>query len=204
MGCSHNNDGSFLIFSHLILDSQNYYPYERNEIFEHNGGEGYANEYALSDIRIWLNDNFYNTAFSSWQKELIETTTVENGGLMSRQGTYHETEPTEDKMFLLSYPEIMAYYETKESRITSGTDYAKVQGLATSQNNELGGGGEHMWWLRTAYCFTSFNYFACIVSGGGLSIHDDITEDNTGAIVPAFIYANHTGVRIACRISIGD
>ena len=67
-----------LLFASLNLDSQEFYASNAEDEFEHNGGTGYANNYELSNIRKWLNDNFYNTAFNELQKELIIKSTVDN------------------------------------------------------------------------------------------------------------------------------
>ena len=65
------NDGSKLLLANLALDSQEFYPDHNNTPFKHNGAEGYVNTYKLSEIRKWLNDNFYNTAFNSTEQKII-------------------------------------------------------------------------------------------------------------------------------------
>lgn len=83
------------LYSDVIIDSQDYnhyYDVSGDSIpYEHNGGTGYANSYPLSDIRKWLNTTFYNTAFSSQQKEIIKKVSVE-----SKEGT------TSDYVYLFS------------------------------------------------------------------------------------------------------
>lgn len=66
-----------------------------------------SNNYKDSEIRAWLNAEFYNTAFSSLQKELINTVLVDN----SVYSTGYDSNPyacgnTNDKIFLLSYREV--------------------------------------------------------------------------------------------------
>ena len=97
---------------------------------EHNGGIGYSNNYELSNIRKFLNDNFYSTAFNELEKELIELTEVDN----SASSTYSSSNEyacnnTFDKMFLLSYQEAVTYYSSDEEKKAQGSDYAKSQGL---------------------------------------------------------------------------
>jgi hypothetical protein len=73
------------------------------------------------DLRKWLNDEFYNTAFNAAEKEFIKTThCIDNG----------EGSPdTEDKVFLLSVTEIkdLSDIHGKDLRRAVGTDFAKTK-----------------------------------------------------------------------------
>lgn len=147
--------GKALIITNLLLDSQDYYPNSSYEPFSHNGGTGYANNYELSNIRKWLNDNFYNTAFNELQKSLIETTKVDNsaastvnnnGPSTANRSNKYACNNTNDKMFLLSYREATTYYTRSTDRQAKGSDYAKCQGLYVYSSN-----GNTFWWLRTYY-----------------------------------------------------
>ena len=134
-------NGNAFIVSELAIDSQcfnctnDYY----NE-FEHNGGVGYANNYALSDIRIWLNEDFYNTSFSKLLSGYINETLVDNSVNQAYEGAEEYCcDDTLDKVFLLSYKEIMDYYPTEEDRKIYGTDYAKAQGLVVETDKPYNG-----------------------------------------------------------------
>ena len=135
------NDGKKMLVSSLVLDSQEYYPSVLDdEQFYHNGGIGYANNYALSNIRKFINNDFYNTAFTDSEKEKIETTLVDN----SAESTFkteneYICEDTYDKIFLLSYKEFKTYFSglgdnyekwknTYHDSPIEATDYAKCQG----------------------------------------------------------------------------
>ena len=130
------NDGKLLIIANIILDIQTYYRGDEVEPFLHNGGTGYINNYELSDIRIWLNDTFYNSAFNDLQKSLIEKTVVDNSaksyGLNSN---YYSSENTYDRIFLLSKNEVLDYYETNTDRQAFASDYTKAQGIYCDSNN---------------------------------------------------------------------
>lgn len=67
-------NGLALIFSCNILDSQDYYPSD-----SHDDEMVYANNYALSKMRKWLNEDFYNLSFSDLEKEIIVDKEVDNG-----------------------------------------------------------------------------------------------------------------------------
>lgn len=128
-----------------IIDSQAYsnitYNYE-NENWNDAEHTHYANDYATSSIRKWLNDDFYNTAFSASQKANILTTELDNRAYSTSYSKY-DSETTYDKVFLLSWSEMQntaygfpANIGTSSARQANGTDYAKCQGLWVSSSNE--------------------------------------------------------------------
>ena len=65
-------------------------------------------------LRAWLNTELLNEAFTPEQQKAILVTTLENGT---------ECPPTEDKLFLLNYSEIIPYLSSKEC-IAQYTQYA--------------------------------------------------------------------------------
>lgn len=73
------------------------------------------------DLRKWLNDEFYNIAFTAAEKVFIKTAHCTDNG--------EGTQDTEDKVFLLSVNEIKDASDKlgKELRRTVGTDFAKVK-----------------------------------------------------------------------------
>ncbi|MBQ7712585.1 MAG: InlB B-repeat-containing protein [Clostridia bacterium] len=160
-------DGEALILCEMIIDSQEYYTSRSSSSFSHNGGTGYANNYALSNIRAWLNDTFYNTAFTDLQKQLIVLTTVDNSArstnpnnnaTASNSGTNtYACADSEDYIFLLSKQEVTnsdygfnssdPSYNRDTARRKQNTDYAKSQGVLTSTDSGYEGNGD--WWLRS-------------------------------------------------------
>lgn len=100
----------------------------------------YANDYATSSIRKWLNEDFYNKAFTSAQKQNILPTTLNNKAFSTSYREYDSVSTT-DNIFLLSYSEAQnASYgftnntSSTETRKAMGTDYAKAQGLYVDSN----------------------------------------------------------------------
>ena len=78
---------SGLIASYYCLDSQAYNNYVLFDGFDEYGLPAYygdpdkiyyANDYEHSSIREWLNDDFYNTAFTLYEKIIISNTTLED------------------------------------------------------------------------------------------------------------------------------
>lgn len=75
------------------------------------------------DLREWLNDEFYNAAFDAVEKKFVKTTRCTDNG---------ESSPdTEDKVFLLSVPEVNNLTDThgKDFLRSRGTDFAIIENV---------------------------------------------------------------------------
>nr|MCR5350683.1 DUF6273 domain-containing protein [Acholeplasmatales bacterium] len=113
-----SDDGMISLISDDVIDSQSF-DWSNNELeFEHNGGTSYGCDYAYSDIRLWLNNNFYNQVFTDVQKELITTTTF------GVEGDY-TTGTVEDYVGILDYNTLDSCELTST---LSGTAYSLIQG----------------------------------------------------------------------------
>ena len=75
-------------------------------------------KYDNSYVRQWLNENFYNTAFSDEEKENVKKTLIDNS---EHDRTYSEkdSQSTEDKVFLLSVKDMI----NKEYGFDFDTDF---------------------------------------------------------------------------------
>ena len=105
---------------------------------------GRNNNYARSDIRAWLNDEFYNSAFGDLQRALIRTTEVDNSAASTETSSNpYVCENTNDKVFLLGYREV---WEVQE-RCMLASDYSRATGV------DIKRGGLGWWWLRTPYYY---------------------------------------------------
>ncbi len=164
------SNGTALILCDMIIDSQ---AYDRD-------GDTYSNNYENSTIRAWLNDNFYNTAFSESEKQIILTTTVDN---RVATGNPYGCADTQDKVFLASYSEVVySYYGFSDygvqdpARQKVATAYAKAQGCQVS--NDKG-----QWLLRSPLSNASDKVY--MVSRVGLA-NSTVSVDYTyRGIVPA-------------------
>ena len=174
-----------LVLSKSIIDSQAYsntiYPDDTNDA----AGENRANDYATSSIRKWLNEDFYNTAFTSAQKQNILPTTLDNSAYSTDYSQFDSVSTT-DNVFLLSYSEAQnaSYgftnnYKSTETRKAVGTDYAKAQGLYVDSTKCS------FWRLRSAGEFSSFS---CLV-------------DSFGYVSNYYVFYTEYGVRPALRLS---
>ena len=184
-----------LITSDLILDSQDYYytSSSRSGATDYQGNSTtdnvYANNYMYSHIRSWLNTTFYDTAFSTLEKQIIETTIVDNSAsTTSDSSNSYACSNTNDYIFLLSYSEATTYYSSSTLRVAQGSDYAKSQGLCVSTSSNTI--GNSYYWLRSPDYF--YKYGANFVFDDG-----DICYLSSG-----LVYYTYTGVRPACCINL--
>lgn len=102
-------------------------------------------------LRKWLNNNFYNAAFSATEKSAVKTTVVVN-----EDNLEHRTEGgnnTNDKVYLLSAQEAMTlsygfppYNMGEKAREAKNTKYINEQGVNKGYGEWAGNG---YWWLRT-------------------------------------------------------
>ena len=185
-----------LVLSKSIIDSQAY----SNTIYE-NGTNAYgysffwnnpsytkyANDYATSSIRKWLNEDFYNTAFTSAQKQNILPTTLDNKEHPTSYGEYDSVSTT-DNIFLLSYSEAKnaSYGFTDNTSSTVfrravGTDYAMAQGLQLDSN-------ECFYWLLRSPC--SYDSDAIFVYYSGNTYGYSATSKTAFGVRPALRLSN--------------
>lgn len=179
-------DGKAFLLCDMIMDSQE---------FDYENGRFY-NNYADSTIRRWLNDTFYNTAFNQYEQEIVLTTTVDNRGESAGYDTNkYACEDTEDKVFLLSYVEVVDYLGFYEYSMKKTTDYAQSQGVYTysgSRESYLGVGG---WWLRSPHHYN--HYSQRVGSVGHYYSYDDVQGRGEG-----YVYDSYYGVVPALWIQL--
>ena len=169
-------DGKMLLISLSILDSQ---PYD----------EDWSDDatWETCSLRGWLNNDFFNEAFSEAEADMIMTTTLQNpnnpiGGLGGND--------TEDKVFILSVNEALSYYDQEDLYeyenqtyspwfVREVTPYAISRGIwhnVITEDHYLDsdmykfytydviGMDSGSWWLRSP---GNFNNTACLVFGDG-------------------------------------
>ena len=98
-------------------------------------------------LRGWLNNEFYNRAFSTEEKQYILRSNVS-----ADKNPKYSTNPgnaTKDKVFLLSVVDANKFFKNDDARICVPTDYAIQQGAYTSNSNKVEGGKACWWWLRS-------------------------------------------------------
>ncbi len=127
-----NYNGEYYILSSALLDAHCYY----NSISARtiDGQTVYANNYKYSDIRTWLNTDFYNSAFTL-DNTYIQTTTVNNSAATTNStSNSYACANTEDKIFLPSYRDYLnSDYGFSTSTGSSSTRYCKTTDWARAR-----------------------------------------------------------------------
>ena len=176
-----DKDGKAFLFSELILDVHK---------FDDN-----SNDYSISSIRKWLNNEFYNKAFTDKEKELISMETIDIEKIVKKLfGSKVISEPLSDKVFLLSKEEITnTSYGFKKNEKDFGkakckkvTDYAKANSAFEYNYNKNG-----CYWLRTSYPSDSFyileTYYVGYLGYGVCDVCKKYVGNNEG-VAPALFF----------------
>lgn len=168
-------DGKALILSEKLLDCHVYDKKMRDTTWE------------TCSLRKWMVGSFINKAFSAAEKErMIEVTNTNpappkegnTGALFAEGGN-----DTADKVFCLSYDEVIKYIPDEDDRKTCPTQYATDKGVLSVDGNAD-------WWLRTQ---GYDNKWAMSVKPYGV-----INTDGHG------VDTDYVGVRPAMWVSCGE
>ena len=124
------NSSTGLVVSETIIDAQpfNNTIYDNNFYYTDTSYTTYANNYAESTIREWLNYDFYYTAFYDTDTTSIKTSTLTNEAYDTSYSKY-DSETTKDKIFLLSYSQANNSDYFEYGMLSWGSQYALCQGL---------------------------------------------------------------------------
>lgn len=100
-------------------------------------------------LRSWLNETFFNEAFSESEQAIIKTT-----NLVAYTNTNSGTklgEDTNDKVFLLSVDEVNKYFTSDEAKMCAPTAHAVANGadFYMMDSYKIDGVSACCWWLRT-------------------------------------------------------
>lgn len=142
-----------------------------------------SNNYALSDVRAWLNKTFYETAFTEFQRSYIMSVTVDN----SLASTGYSSNPyvsadNNDKIYLPSYKDVTntSYNfmpnasDWDTNRAKHVTDYAKATGAFANMSQYDGNFANGIWMLRSPANSASYFIRECYYNGeitdGGIDI----------------------------------
>lgn len=153
-------DGKLLLLSKYALDAMPW------------NDESEKVSWETCTLREWLNETFYNTAFSQTEQEQIAVAKVKNKDILKPQSG----NDTEDSVFLLSTKEATRYFYPESAvadpaRRAEVTEYAKAQGAGTDIKTVFGVSeatteydGNGCWWLRS---LGDFNYGAAYIGFSG-------------------------------------
>ncbi|MFW5779854.1 MAG: InlB B-repeat-containing protein [Bacillota bacterium] len=126
------DDGTALLFSEMVLDNLPF----------HTPVDGPPNtNWETSDIRAWLNDDFYNMVFEHQQKQIIQASTIESEHYNWDDPGVLQTSITTDNLFYLSFDEIHNSdygFGEPAGRIASASDFATDKGVSIGSGARYG------------------------------------------------------------------
>lgn len=158
-------DTRIFVVTDKTLDAQ---PYHKNNV---------SITWEQCTLRTWLNETFFNEAFSTRQKDCIQTASLVNSSNPYYSYITDGGNPTLDKVFLLSYADVMntnygfdSGIEDSLTRCSTLTDYAKQRANNSScaSNGKPYGSSatDAIYWLRNP---GKANNCACTVKPYGCS-----------------------------------
>ncbi|MCL2633009.1 MAG: sigma-70 family RNA polymerase sigma factor [Oscillospiraceae bacterium] len=161
-------NGRALIISERVITTRQYHSDRRVDVTWEN-----------SDIRAWLNGEFYNNTFSAAEKNMIAQTRVEN---MNNQ--WHGTSggnATTDRVFLLSLEEVVRYFGDSGQLNTRSS--SPINDEFNSARTATFDGRNRWWWVRSPG--NGSNRAANINNNGFIDVSGDHVDNNNGGIRPA-------------------
>lgn len=207
---------SAYIMSDIALDSFSIQPDRKEEnrdglYASYNNSTGvpdgtYANNWEYCFLRQWLNETFYNEVFNKLQKEIIQTTHLDNTARSSNPNDYpkyygygekagknkfaDQCKNTDDKIFLLSLRDITttAYGFNKDvlakdpARNLQATDFAKLHGAPMNTNDK-----KYVTWYTRSPAPANGNqgYATFVLDRHAKGAIDSIDLTPDGGVVPA-------------------
>ena len=117
-----------------------------------------SNVWADSEIRRWLNEDFYNTAFDETETAKIKPVDI----VFKEDGSdYYDYSGSTYNVFLLSEEEAEKYFANDEARKCKSTDYA------VNNNVSVSGNGYSLWWLRSYKSMINSSAY-CVLDDGSI------------------------------------
>ena len=156
-----------LIISKYVLDVKPYH-----EIINPNG-----QTWSGCTLRAWLNNEFYNSAFSMSDKARIIQTTLSNPNNPD-YGTIGGPD-TADFIFLLSIDEVNKYFHSMSDRVCEASAFAKAKGVFADKET-----GKSRWWLRSPGYSSTDAVF--VEYNGDALTHGNVFFDTIFGVRPAF------------------
>ena len=163
-----NNNGEYYLVSSVLLDAHRY-----NEYYSGTKDGHYANNYEYSEIRAWLNNDFYNSAFAFGNSN-IQLTNVDNSAATTASSSNpYACDNTQDKVFLPSYRDYLnsdygfsTSTSSTNTRSCRTTDWSRARGASYDSSNRNGN-----YWTRSPS-----GGYAWIVANNGNFISDSVDK----------------------------
>ena len=116
-----------------------------------------SNVWSNSEIRKWLNGDFYNEAFSEQEKKSINLSNLSDVG-------------TSDNVFLLSREEAEKYFSNNAERRCKATEYAVKNGAHVADSSYGDNAGYSHCWLRSPDPYSD-DYVYLVFNGGYINFN---------------------------------
>ena len=127
-------------------------------------------------LRKWLNDEFFNKAFSCEEQKKIQSTIVSAD--KNPESSTNPGNATTDKVFMLSIAEVEKYFSSNSERRCEPTEYAFANGAYVESDN-----GNCWWWLRSPG--DSQNYGALVYDDGVIGYDSEDLFEISDCVRPA-------------------
>ena len=183
-----SSDNKYYLLSELLLDSRAYYASLNERTIDDQ--TIYPNNYKHSELRAWLNDEFYNSAFALGNAN-IQLTTIDNSASTTSISTNgYACENTEDKVFLLSYQDYSNAnygFSTSEPSLRRcvATDYARASKVTlNSQTGTYANFG--FYWTRSPHAEYANNVRNISYDGSFSNLSNRVDYSSNG-IRPAIV-----------------
>ena len=163
-----NNSGECYILSSVLLDAHCYYNSRSNRTI---GGKAiYPNNYEYSDIRAWLNNDFYSSAFALGNSNILTTNVDNSAATTNSTSNSYACNDTQDKVFLPSYQDYinLSYGFSKDTRRCKTTDWARARGVYYNTSSSYLYNGNY--WTRSP--LSDRSDLAWLVNYGGNLYYD--------------------------------
>ncbi len=144
--------GKLLLISRYILDYQAF-----NDTTLARG-----TSWGNSTLRKWLNNEFYNSAFSSTEQNEIATTKIQDYNADNSLGNV-----TSDKVFILNKEEAFSYFISDYDRAATSTDYARTRKSYVTD----------AYWLINSY---SSDLYKCLINSEGKNENNPRVNEKDG------------------------
>lgn len=174
-----NNE--YLCISKFVLDSQ---------VFGYDGLE-IRNRWSTSYLRDWLNDSFYNTAFTEADKRNLVNMTTKYWTIQTADSVHMYKDTVEDMVRVLNFDEL-DLYPYDYIRFTS---YAKKQGKLDSDS---------AWWDYKCYMMTYLVDWVETIEKEHSSKNDVNGYTFAQRVSGVALYYDHTAMGITAKNSISS
>ena len=170
----------------LYGEEGNFYDILCESIIANRAYDSVSNNYLDSDVREWLNDMFYKTAFTDFQKQYIMESAVDNSAATTGYNTNtNACANTNDKIYLPSYSTVTntAYGFLNDPNLSDPnrtkfvTDHARATGAWTNMSEWDSNTGNGIWMLRSptenSSIFIREGYYLGEITDGGINVNSN-------------------------------